>query len=58
MPNSWAMAKPSGGSSGLGSSDKLLAGFSYDLAEFLPKPASLNSSCYQSASSCAMLFNC
>lgn len=54
MPNNWAMAKPSGGSSGLGSSEKLRAGFSDDVADVLPKRACSNCASSMSASSAAV----
>ena len=54
MPNNWAMAKPSGGSSGLGSSEKLRAGVSDDVADVLPKRACSNCANSMSASSAAV----
>ena len=48
------MAKPSGGSSGLGSSEKLRAGFSDDVADVVPKRACSNCASSISASSAAV----
>lgn len=54
MPNNWAMAKPSGGSSGLGSSEKLRVVFSDDVADVVPKRACSNCANSMSASSAAV----
>ena len=54
MPNNWAMAKPSGGSSGLGSSEKACTGISDDVADVLPKRACSNCANSISASSAAV----